>query len=144
MAEQKQKASYVGAPAIFALEQACRQINEAFGRPSSCGCCYLVGSAIEGPGWRDVDVRFIMPDEEFCELFPDAHADNALWEHDQRWLLMTTAISERMSKVTGLPVDFQFQPQMFANKHHDKRRHAIGLSVVKPERNSVAERPKTT
>lgn len=122
------KACHVGAPAIFTLELACRQINEAFGGYG----CYLVGSAIERADWRDVDVRLIMSDDAFRALFPDAHTESACWEHDPRWLLLTTALSERLSKVTGLPIDFQFQPQTFANARHTGFRHALGLRLVKP------------
>jgi hypothetical protein len=41
------------------------------------------------------------------------------------------AISERLSKVTGLPVDFQFQPMTFANERHNKPRQALGMRVAK-------------
>ena len=54
--EPHRKVNYVGAPAVFALEQACAQVCEAF---AGFGC-YLVGSAIDRPDWRDVDIRFIM------------------------------------------------------------------------------------
>lgn len=118
------KANYVGAPAIFALEQACREVSEAF---DGFGC-YLVGSAIQRPTWRDVDVRYIMADEEFAQLFPSADQH---WEQDARWLLLTVSISERLSKVTGLPIDFQFQPQTYANEHHKGPRHSIGLRIAK-------------
>jgi len=128
--ETQSKSSYVGAPAIFLLELACRQINEAFGNPKSCANCYLVGSAIERADWRDVDVRFIMPDEEFSALFPGVHLDNALWEYHPRWLLLTSSISKYLQQYTGLPIDFQFQPQTFANKRHDKNRHAIGMKII--------------
>lgn len=124
--ERKVKASYVGAPAIFALDLACRQINEAFGWFG----CYLVGSALERADWRDVDIRFIMRDEEFATLFPDAGEH---WEHDARWLLLTISISKRLSKVSGLPVDFQFQPQTHANGRHKGKRNAMGLRISKPE-----------
>lgn len=117
------KACYVGAPAIFALEQACQHINKAF---DGFGC-YLVGSAIERPDWRDVDVRLIMADKDFARLFPDAR-DN--WEFDPRWLLLTVSISKWLSDITGLPVDFQFQPQTHANARHNKPRHAMGLSFI--------------
>jgi|ERR1039458_780183 hypothetical protein len=116
------KANYIGAPAVFALEIACRDICEAFGGWD----CYLVGSALQRADWRDVDVRFIMDDEEFIKLFPDAGEH---WEQDTRWLLLTVAISERLSKVTGLPIDFQFQPQTHANKRHDGPRSSIGLKI---------------
>lgn len=124
--EKRKKVSYVGAPAIFALEQACKPINRAFGHFG----CYLVGSALERPDWRDVDVRFIMEDSEFAKLFPDA-GDH--WEFDDRWLLLTVAISERLSKVTGLPIDFQFQPQSHANARHSKPRHSLGWNMAKTE-----------
>lgn len=118
------KACYVGAPAIFALELACNHINAAFGGFG----CYLVGSAIERPDWRDVDVRFIMEDDAFDKLFPDAGPN---WESDPRWLLLITSISGWLSKATGLPVDFQIQPQTHANKRHSKARHALGLRFAR-------------
>jgi hypothetical protein len=125
------KANYVGAPAVFALELACRQINEAF---DGFGC-YLVGSSLERPDWRDIDVRYIMRDEDFDKLFPNAGRH---WEKDARWLLLTTSISERLSKVTGLPVDFQIQSQTHANDRHKGLRHAIGLVVKNaPETQTV-------
>lgn len=124
------KACYVGAPAIFALDLACKQINDAFGHYG----CFLVGSAITGPGWRDVDVRFVMEDEAFALLFPNAHATpgNVLgaWEQDARWLLLTISISGWLSKVTGLPVDFQIQPMTHANKRHTGARQALGITVA--------------
>lgn len=120
------KASYVGAPAIFLLERECRLLNEAFGdgHPG----CYLVGSSLVKPDWRDVDIRFIMPDDEFEKLFPDAERH---WEFDQRWLIMTASISLHLSKVTGLPIDFQFQKQSHANARYDGLRHPMGMSFVK-------------
>lgn len=125
MSEDRKKASYIGAPAVFALEQCCQQINDAFGDYG----CYLVGSSLERSDWRDVDVRFIMQDEEFAKLFPDAGQH---WEHDARWLLLNVSISERLSKVTGLPIDFQIQPQTHANERHKGLRSALGLKIAKP------------
>lgn len=126
----RKKATYVGAPACFALEEACQVINRAF---DGFGC-YLVGSALERPDWRDIDVRFIMRDEEFAALFPDAGPLNEhRWEFDPRWILLTVSISERLSKQTGLPVDFQFQPQTHANERHKGPRNALGLRFAKGE-----------
>lgn len=131
MSEQTKKASYIGAPAIFALELACQHIRSAFGNYG----CYLVGSSMEKPDWRDVDVRFIMPDDAFANLFPcvDLSIDSAIWEFDPRWLLLTVSITSWLREQTGLPIDFQIQPQTFANKHHDKQRSAIGLRIAKRE-----------
>lgn len=127
-AERPKKANYVGAPAVFALEEACRTLNDAFGGPGFYGV-YLVGSALERPDWRDIDLRMIIADEEFFKLFPNA-GSHCSWEFDPRWILMTVAISERLSKLTGLPVDFQFQPQSWANEQHKKPRHAKGLRIA--------------
>lgn len=116
------KATYIGAPACFMLEQACQQVVDAFGHWG----CYLVGSALERQDWRDVDVRYILPDEEFSKLFPDAGQH---WEHDPRWLLLTTSIAAWLSKQSGLPIDFQFQPQTHANERHKGLRSALGLRI---------------
>ena len=124
---KRQKAIYVGAPACFALELAVRQLNEAFGHNDSYGT-YLVGSALERPDWRDIDVRMIMSDDGFRRLFPDAGPiAEGRWEFDPRWLIMTTAISAWLAKQSGLPIDFQFQPQSHANAKHKGRRNALGL-----------------
>ena len=112
---------------MFALELACQHINAALGDYG----CFLVGSVLERPDWRDVDVRFIMADAEFSALFPKVEIDCPTWEHDPKWLLLNTAISDWLTRHTGLPVDFQIQPQTFANKWHDKPRHAIGMRVSK-------------
>lgn len=124
MTKRRKKQVYVGAPACFALEQACQQINDAFGDFG----CYLVGSALQRPDWRDIDVRYIMPDDAFAQLFPTAGKH---WEHDPRWLLLTVSISNWLKIVTGLPVDFQIQPQTHANDKHKGLRSALGLRIAK-------------
>lgn len=122
----RKKVSYVGVPAIFNLELECKHLNAAFGGFG----CYLVGSAIERADWRDVDVVFIMEDEEFAKLFPGV-ASHSTYEFDPRWLILTVSISERLSRITGLPIDFKFQPQTHANARHKGPRHALGLNIVK-------------
>ena len=57
----------VGMPAHLYLEQFGSLVWEAFGHPP-----YLVGSAIMGKQWRDVDVRLILPDDEWDALFGSA------------------------------------------------------------------------
>lgn len=129
--EKRVKGVYIGAPACFALEEALRHVCDAFnvyGREEPCGC-YIVGSCLERADWRDVDVRMILHDAVFAQIFPDAHIVTASWEFDARWLLLTTAISERLSRLTGLPIDFQFQPMTFANKQHKGPRNAVGMRM---------------
>lgn len=127
MSEIRNKGIYVGAPACFLLELACQPINDAFGGFG----CYLVGSALERPDWRDIDVRFIMDDEAFFAEFPGTR--KGTWEFDPKWILLTTSLSAHLSKATGLPVDFQFQPQSHANDRHKGMRHALGLRFVRED-----------
>lgn len=125
----RKKGLYIGAPACFALDLACRHVNDAFGE-GSFGI-YVVGSVLERPDWRDVDVRMIMADEAFQNLFPEANVAAESWELDSRWLMLTVMVSKFISEQTGLPVDFQFQPQTHANKRHSKPRNAIGMRLAK-------------
>lgn len=127
--QRRKKFCYVGPPAIFKLAQACWQLNQAW--PEEGFGCYLVGSCLERPDFRDVDVRMILRDQGFMQEFPDVHSlDNASWEHDPKWLILTVAISDWLRAQTGLPVDFQFQPQSFANQRHANQRQPIGLHYV--------------
>jgi hypothetical protein len=128
---KRKKFCYVGAPAIFTLESACQDLIRAFGGGDDAYGIYLVGSALERADWRDVDVRMIMTDEGFVRLFPDAQQH---WEMDPRWIWMTVSISERLSRLTGLPIDFQFQSQSHANKCHEGPRQALGMIFAKADR----------
>lgn len=125
---KRKKGVYVGAPACFELELACQQLSDAFGGFG----CYLVGSALERPDWRDIDVRMILSDAEFDVLFPQCR-ERGTWEFNARWLVMTISISEWLRKRTGLPVDFQFQPQSHANERHKGSRNALGLVFAKDD-----------
>lgn len=128
---KRQKFIHTGAPKCFDLELACQQISDAFG-DDGFGC-YVVGSALERPDWRDIDVRLIMSDEAFDRLFPDAGGAQNHQEHDARWLIMTSATSAWLSARTGLPIDFQFQRQTQANEHHKGRRNALGFRFAKED-----------
>jgi hypothetical protein len=68
-------------------------------------------------------VRLILDDEAFKREF--SILDHYEWS--PRWLLFITAISERLSRQTGLPIDFQIQPRTHANTRHVGPRNAIGL-----------------
>ena len=134
------KGIYIGAPACFALEEAIRPVCEAFGAYESTGGCYVVGSSLERADWRDVDVRLMLDDAQFAALFPCAGQH---WENDTRWLVLTVAISERLTKLTGLPIDFQFQPQTLANARHKGRRNAIGVRIPQEADRLPAPPPET-
>lgn len=122
---RRKKSVYLGAPEIFKLDHACRILTEAF---DGFGC-YLVGSALERPDYRDVDVRFILRDDEFERLFPDAHGH--AFQHDARWLVICLGISGWLKEQIGLKVDFQFQPQSWANEWHKGPRQPLGLRYAK-------------
>jgi len=129
---RRKKIDHIGPPTYFLLDQACIQINRAF---DGFGC-YLVGSVLHRPDWRDVDVRFIMKDEAFIAEFPDAGykdlSRGGHWEHDPKWTLLTVAISERLRAQTGLPIDFQFQPQTWSSHHYGgSHRHPLGMVFAK-------------
>ena len=111
----------VGMPAALHLEAFGREINDAFGHFP-----YLVGSAALGKTWRDVDVRLMLPDEEFDALFPPIKPGEFT---DGLWGLLCAALSELARVRTGLPVDFQIQRATYANKKWDRShpRHALGI-----------------
>lgn len=80
---------------------------------------YLVGSCLERADFRDVDVRCILPDEQFAAL-PCIDTLNA-------------CVSEWLRQRTGLPIDFQFQAQTDANAKYPGKRHGLGHPVNRPD-----------
>jgi hypothetical protein len=111
----------VGMPALLHLNAFGRDLCEAFGHTP-----YLVGSAALGKTWRDVDVRMLLPDEEFDALFPDFQPPGRV---HTRWSMLCASISELGRIRTSLPIDFQFQRVTDANERYDGIRHALGLSL---------------
>lgn len=83
------------------LNEACKVITEAFGSMPM-----LVGSVMEDPEYRDVDLRTILDDEEFDAIFGDRQFF---------WALFCMAVSSHLRSVTGLPVDYQVQRMTEAN-----------------------------
>lgn len=98
------RVSYLTVSQDFALKHACRMAEAAF-RDLGFGV-YHVGSSIERPDWRDVDVRCLLEDEHFAALFE---------ANPTRLAFLNVAISDWLAARTGLPVDFQFQAQTTAN-----------------------------
>lgn len=90
------RSAYVPLSKFIRLDHACSVVTDAF----DGNCPMHVGSSTQHAGWRDVDVRLILPDEEYDALFADrAHL----------WSLLCLSTSEYLSQVSGLPVDFQVQ-----------------------------------
>lgn len=83
---------------------------------------YQVGSSLTTKEWRDVDVRLILPDDEYAERFGHVHASYVA----PKLAAITLAFAALAKEMTGLPVDFQIQPQSWANeKYGDHRRSAL-------------------
>lgn len=91
-------------------------VTQAFGHVA-----YHVGSSLtEKRGWRDVDVRLMLPDDEYAVYFGDFPKKLVVWN------LAWTALGCDM---TGLPVDFQFQDNTLANDEYDGVRSALILTT---------------
>lgn len=113
----------VGSPAILNLDAFGLRVFYAFGHHP-----YVVGSAVRGKQWRDVDVRLILPDAEYDALFGERRAAPHL---DLKWALICAALSVLAQQQAGLPVDFQIDRQTEANEQHGgEPRHALGLHVT--------------
>jgi hypothetical protein len=110
----------VGMPALLYLEQFGSIVWDAFGTPP-----YLVGSALEGKEWRDVDVRLILPDSDYERMFGEpAWVERACG----RWAALCMAFSALGCRMTGLPIDFQIQMRTRANDtYRGCRRQALGV-----------------
>jgi hypothetical protein len=108
----------VGMPAWIKLLQFGQELRDYFGAVP-----YLVGSAARRKETRDVDVRLILPDEEFDALIGEreaAHYFNA------KWSAACLAWSARGRELTGLQIDFQIQRQTEANeKYGDEPRYPL-------------------
>lgn len=110
------RSSYVPMSSFILLDHACGVVSDAFGG----NCPYHVGSSTQRADWRDVDVRLILPDDEFDQLFAD---------HGSLWSLLCLSTSEYLSRVSGLPVDFQVQRRTEANDEYgDQFRNPLGVS----------------
>lgn len=132
MADRKRRVSYLPMASFIQLDHACAVITAAFDGTYP----FHVGSSTLRPDWRDVDVRLILDDDEYAGRFSDP----------AYWSLFCLAVSEWLSRVTGLPVDFQVQRRSQANEeyegefrnplgvaHPDYRRYAGGpLAPPKP------------
>lgn len=81
---------------------------------------YHVGSSLETKDWRDVDVRLILPDEVFDEMFGRVKNTS-----NKKLAAITLAFSSLGKEMTGLPIDFQIQPQTWANKNYKGPRSAL-------------------
>lgn len=88
-----------GMPAGIWLNKFGGIVEDAFGEHP-----YQVGSSLTTKDWRDVDVRLILDDDVFAEMFgqPESYINAKV-------AAMELAFSALGSQMTGLPIDFQIQ-----------------------------------
>ena len=113
---------FVGMPAALMLHEFGSQVWHAFGEPP-----YLVGSALRGKQWRDVDVRLILEDKEYERL---GLGDPLYPQQNGKWVALVMAFSALGKQMTGLPIDFQIQQMTRANKEYalaEHNRSALGV-----------------
>lgn len=115
----------VGGPGFTKLNHFGGFIKDAYGETP-----YLVGSAAVGKTWRDVDVRLMLPDARFDAMFGTFRPFGL----GAMWCLLTASISALGTDMTGLPVDFQFQPVSHANERYKGVRHPLGTWLPWPAR----------
>ena len=107
----------VGGPGWKLLDKFGSLVWDAFGTPP-----YLVGSATHSKEWRDVDVRLILDDEVYDEMFGRPR------NPDDKRAAFELAFSFLGERLTGLPIDFQIQQTTHANEHYPhQERHALGI-----------------
>lgn len=107
----------VGMPASIKLGWFGRVVDEFFGHVP-----YLVGSATRTTEWRDVDVRLILPDDEFDAMFGVLTHPRCL---NLKWNAACVAFSALGRDMTGLPIDFQIDRRTEANEQYTGIRHAL-------------------
>ena len=121
----------VGMPFSLALLEFGEHIHHAFGHVA-----YHVGSSLgENKSWRDVDVRLLLPDDEYerrgfgkVSGYPqNAHSNSC-------WVSTVIAWSCFGKHLTGLPIDFQIQPISWANANESKSRGAL-ISLERAQSN---------
>ena len=105
--------SYLTVSQAYSLNVACRPLA-AIGYGT-----FHVGSSLTNPDYHDVDLRCMLPDEEYDRIFDSDKGDGFLQ-------FLNAAISEWVTARTGLPIDFQFQRATEANAAFTGRRNAVG------------------
>lgn len=110
---EKHRASYLTVAQAYNLNVVCRPIALiGYGT-------FHVGSSLTRPDYHDVDLRCILPDEDYDRMFESDRGEPFL-------LFLNTAISEWIASRTGLPIDFQFQRATQANETFKGRRNGVG------------------
>lgn len=111
---ERKRATSLSPHDFLLLDQWGRDLDEAF-RSSMLTSPYLVGSVLDGGAYRDVDVRMLT-------------SDPWVLTHDLRLRTLNMCVSMWGRQVTGLPVDFQFQPEAEFHRYDGHQRNALGIN----------------
>lgn len=95
---------------------------------------YQVGSSLSSKDWRDVDVRLILDDVEFDRLFGEPRSAQL----NSKLAAVTLAFSALGTAMTGLPIDFQIQPQSWADEKYGGQPRSA-LLQIRPDTSRSAE-----
>lgn len=114
-------------------------IHDAWGESG-----YLVGSSqITGPGFRDVDVRVMVTNEEFARMFPGTPWQSGRRHNDPCWRAQMLAWAMLGRQLTGLPIDFQVERQTESDALWPTQpRNPLGLwtygsKILEPESEAI-------
>jgi hypothetical protein len=111
---ERPRKSFLSTLEFHRLEHACAIVAHGFHGKVP----YLVGSSTDRSDYRDVDIRSILPDDEF-----DARFGSDI----EFWGLFCLGVSAYLTQVSGLPIDYQVQRQSNANeKFKGKTRNPMG------------------
>ena len=114
----RKRASYLTVSQQYNLNVVCRPVSAMFGYG-----VYQVGSSLERLDYRDVDLRCILANDEYDQMFAGD-------DQGKRARFLSVAISEWIASRTGLPIDFQFQREAEANAEFDGPRNCIGGNAL--------------
>lgn len=89
-----------------------RELGRAF--PTAIGVLHVGSSFGREVGWRDVDVRVVLSDEDYDRLYRVIDPE-----------LLNVALSLWGERTTGLPIDCQVQPMSESREHDGKPRNGI-------------------
>lgn len=118
----KQYVHYLTIEQHYNLDMVCSLVRKSL--PDNYGL-FLVGSVLTKPDWRDVDIRCIMPNETFAQLFPKSK-EPVLCSFQS---LLHNSISCWIRNTTQLPIDFQIQSMKYANSEFPSQyRNGIGMN----------------
>lgn len=120
--------SFIPMPTFAILDQACVPLHHL---GQNLGIV-LVGSALERPDYRDIDLRMIMTDKDFLTLFPTAELTSGAFSLNPTWRFLISSISSHLSYITGgLPIDFQIQPLIHSENYRGLSRQPMGIQITK-------------